>query len=245
MVVSSRLFIAAGLSFVGVGLLISSSFGQDKDAAVRKTATRAAGASTPPPAPAPPVFGSVDVGAVFKGYDKVRVVSEEFRSSVMNKRNEIMKYAAEMQTESEKLARLTPGSVDAKKIESHLTELKAKGEAERESAERDFSMREAEMLATVYKEIQTMVSRVAKYRGMTYVLRVSNDPITNSDPRSAMTAVERTVVYADPTNDITKMVITQLNAEYKAASGGAIPQPAASPAQAPAAASTTARPRGN
>lgn len=242
MVVSSRLLIAAGLSFVGVGLLVTSSLGQDKDAAVRKTVTRPNGASAAAAPATPATFGWIDMGAVFKGYDKVKVVSEEFRSSVMNKRNEIMKYASEMQQESEMLAKLTPGSVDFKTHESRITQLKAKGEAEREQAERDFSLREAEMLATVYKEIQGMVNRVAKYRGLTYVLRVSNDPITGSDPRSAMTAVERTVVYADPSQDITKLVIATLNAEYKAA-GGASPQPAAS--TAPAAASNATRPRGN
>jgi len=242
MVVSSRLLIAAGLSLVGVGLLVTSSLGQDKDAAVRKTTSRpsATAASATPPAAA--TFGSIDMGAVFKGYDKVKVVSEEFRSSVMNKRNEIMKYATEMQQESEMLAKFTPGSVDYKKHESVITQLKAKGEAEREQAERDFSIREAEMLATVYKEIQAMVSKVAKYRGLNYVLRVSNDPITGSDPRSAMTAVERTVVYADPANDITQMVIVNLNAAYKAA-GGTAPPPASN--NAPAAASTSSRPRGN
>ncbi len=238
MVVSSRLLIAMGLGLVGVGLLVTSSLGQDADNSVRKAAARPTVAASP----TAPSFGWIDMGLVFKNYEKVKVISEEFQSAVMNKRNEIMKYAQEMQQESEILSKMTPGSVDFKKHESRISELKAKAEVEREQAERDFSLREAEMMATIYKEIQAMVGRVAKHKGLNYVLRVSNDPIRSSDPRSAMTAIERTVVYAEPGSDITQTVVLNLNREYKAA-GGAAPQPAA-PA-APAAASTGTRPRGN
>ena len=80
------------------------------------------------------------------------------------------------------LAKLTPGSVDSKKLEDRITELKAQLEAGREQAEREFALREAEMLATLYKEIQAMVGRVAKYKGMTYVVQVSNEPITGVEP---------------------------------------------------------------
>jgi Skp family chaperone for outer membrane proteins len=237
MIVSSRAVVAAGLGVLGVGLLVGTSVGQQPDAAVRKAASQPQPAAAPKP-PAPATFGSVDMGAVFKGYDRVKSSSEEFRAAVMGKKNELMKIQAEMQQESEKLAKMTPGSVDAKKIEDRMTQLKAQAEAGRESAEREFALREAEMLATIYKEVQTMVSRVAKHRGITYVLRISNDPITSSNPNSAMMAIERTVVVADPQNDITDEVIRYLNYEYKA-KGGAEPKAAAG------AAAAGTRPAGN
>ncbi len=141
-----------------------------------------------------------------------------------------MKFQAEMQQEAEKLGKMTPGSVDAKKIEDRMTQLKAQVEAGRESAEREFALREAEMLATIYKEVQSMVTRVAKHRGITYVLRVSNDPITSSNPNSAMMAIERTVVVADPQNDLTDEVIRYLNYDYKAKGGTAPKATSAAPA---------------
>ena len=167
--------------------------------------------------------------AVFKGYDKVKVSGEEFKAAVMAKKKDLMSIMEQMKVESESLAKLAPGSTDAKKIEDKLTQLKASNEAGREQAEREFALREAEMLATLYKEIQSMVARVAKYRGMTYVLRVSNDPVTGSDPNSAMRAIERSVVYAESTNDITKDVVQYLNAEYKS-KGGVSPKATSSTA---------------
>jgi outer membrane protein len=243
MIVSSRAVVAAGLGVLGLGLLVGPSLGQQPDASVRKAASQpqAQPAAAPrPPAPAPATFGSIDMGAVFKGYDKVKSSSEEFRAAVMAKKNELMKVQAEMQQEAEKLAKMMPGTVDAKKIEDHMTQLKAQVEAGRESAEREFALREAEMLATIYKEVQSMVNRVAKHRGITYVLRVSNDPITSSNPNSAMMAIERTVVVADPQNDITDEVVRYLNYDYKA-KGGTAPK-ATSAAPAPAAGT---RPSGN
>jgi Skp family chaperone for outer membrane proteins len=232
MVVSIRTIVAAGLGFLGLAVLVGPTLGQQpQDPALRKATTQAA-ASAPQP-PTPVTVGCVDISAIFKGYDKVKANSEEFRAAVMAKKNELMKFMAEAQQESETIAKLTPGSVDFKKHEDRITELKAKHEAGREQYEREFTLREAEMLATLYKEVQAMVGRIAKFRGFVYVVRVSNDPITGANPNSAMAAIERTVVYADPRNDITNDVIYNLNREYKA-SGGTVPKgPATGAAGAP------------
>ncbi len=70
-------------------------------------------------------------------------------------------------------------------------------------------MRQAEAMATLYKEIQEMVKRIAQWRKMNYVVKVSNQPITGTDPNSVMAAISSTLVYADPRNDITNDVIYQ------------------------------------
>jgi Skp family chaperone for outer membrane proteins len=221
MVVSTRAIAAVGLGVVGMAVLVGPSLGQQsQDPAIKKAASQA----TAPRPPAPATVGSVDIAAVFKGYDKVKVNSEEFKSAVMAKKGELMKFMSEAQQESEMLAKMTPGSVDFKKHEDRITQLKAQHEASREQYEREFTMREAEMLATLYKEIQAMVGRIAQYKGMTYIVRVSNDPVTGANPNSAMMAIERTIVYADPRNDITNDVVYNLNLAYKAA-GGTPPKP--------------------
>lgn len=250
MVVSSRVFVAVGLGLAGLAFLVGPTLGQQpqQDGAVRKSSTGSqptgSQSSTPskPAPPTPATFGTVDMTAVFKGYDKVKASAEEFRASVETKKKDLMKFMSEAQQEQEMLAKLAPGTVDYKKHEDRITQLKAQHEALREQSEREFTLREAEMLATLYKEIQAMVSRVAQYRGMTYVMRVSNDPITGSNPNSAMMAIERTVVYADSRNDVTNDVIYNLNLAYKAA-GGTTPKTSTPSATAPG--TTPATPSGN
>lgn len=243
MVVSSRAIVAVGLGLAGLGLMVGPTHGQ-QDNSVHRTAGGSAAAASPaspaPKAPPPALVGWVDMAAVFKGYEKVKVQSEEFKAAVGVKQKELMKYTSDAQQETEMLSKMTPGSVDFKKHEDKITQLKAQYEAGREQAEREFSLREAEMLSTLYKDISAMVGRVAQYRGFTFVVRVNNDPITGANPNAAMMAIERDVIYADPTLEITKDVVFNLNREYKAAGGSS----AKATAPAPAAA-TPNPPRGN
>src|SRR4029077_21039747 len=85
-----------------------------------------------------------------------------------------------------------------------------------------------EAMATLYKEIQAMVARVAKWKKMTYVVKVSNQPVSGGNPNSVMAAMANTMIYADPSNDITNDVVYNLNRMYKA-TGGPAPKGSAAP----------------
>ncbi len=221
MIVSSRGILAAGLGFIGCMCLVSPLLGQ------QESAKKASG----PPKPTAPVIGTVDVDQVFKQYEKTKVITQQFSADMLARKNEVMRIMSEAQSESEMLAKLTPGTEDYKLRENKVMELKAKAEAKRAQAQRDFEQREAESLATIYKEIQAMVAKVAEWRQMNYVVKVSNQPITGTDPNSVMSAISSTVVYSDPHNDITNDVIHNLNRFYKAAGG----RPAAKAAETSAA----------
>jgi Skp family chaperone for outer membrane proteins len=250
MVISARAIATIGLCSLGIASLVGPSLGQQADTGVRRTASP----TTPAPAtPIPPVIGTVDLDAVFKNYEKVKVSSEEFRAAAMSKKNELIKIQNEAQQVGEMLAKLTPGTEDFKKHENKVTELKARYEAGREQAEREFAAKEAEAMATLYKEIQTMVGRVARWRKMTYIVKVSNQPISGGNPNSVMAAMANTMVYADPRNDITNDVVHNLNNIYRSTSApaprgsaaGAAGAGAGASAPAGAATSGAASPDGN
>jgi Skp family chaperone for outer membrane proteins len=229
MVASSRGIVAIGLGLAGLAYLVAPTLGQgpQQDGSVRKTASPSTGA---PPAPVAPVIGTVDIELVFKSYDKVKVSNKEYNAALLARKNELMRIMSEAQEEAQMLSKLAPGTEDYKKHENRVTQLKAQHEAGREQAEREFAQRQAEAMATLYKEIQEMVKRVAQWRKMNYVVRVSNQPITGTDPNSVMAAISSTLVYADNRNDITNDVIFNLNRIYKAT---------AAPAARPAGAATT------
>ena len=84
-------------------------------------------------------------------------------------------------------------------------------------------------MATLYKEVQAMVARIAKWRKMTYVVKVSNQPISGSNPNSVMAAMANTMVYADSRNDITNDVVYNLNRMYKATGGPSCKVPPTAP----------------
>ena len=187
MVVSSRGILAIGLGLTGLAFLVGPSLGQQQDGAVRKTASPTAGAAAP---------GSGRTGhrhgrhrLVFKSYEKFKVANKEFNAAMLARKNELMKIMSEAQEEAQMLTKLTPGTEDYKKHENRVTELKARHEAGREQAQREFALRDAENVATIYKEVQAMVVRIAKWRKMNYVVKISNQPISGTDPNSVMTAI--------------------------------------------------------
>jgi Skp family chaperone for outer membrane proteins len=233
MVLSPRGILVLGLSLAGVAYLVSPSLGQGPqqpvDSRVQKAgSTNTAGSTTAngPKPPVPPVFGTIDLDVVLKNYKKFEALSKEFQSAMLVRRGELQKIDSEARQVVEMMQKLTQGTQDYRKQENRLTELQAKLEAGKQQAEREFSLRQAETMATLYKEIQAMVARVAKWRGMTYVVKVSNRPITGTDPNSVMAAMGEAMIYADPRNDITNDVVQYLNYYYKATAG---PEPASTP----------------
>jgi outer membrane protein len=240
MVTSSRGILAIGLALTGLAILVAPTLGQApaQDGTVRKAANPTTAPT--PPTPIAPVIGTVDLELVFKSYEKVKQSNKDYTAALMARKNELMRIMSEAQEEGQMLSKLAPGTEDYKKHENRVTELKARHEAGREQAEREFALRQAEAMATLYKEIQEMVKKVAQWRKMNYVVKVSSQPITGTDPNSVMAAISSTLVYADSRNDITNDVIHNLNRFYKATAaptakptGAATSAGAGMPANAP------------
>jgi outer membrane protein len=222
--VSPRKLSAIGLSLAGFIYMVAPSQGQapKADPRVQGTANtttagaRPAGSLTPA---TPTVVGTVDLDYVFKNYEKV-------------KKGELMKYDQEAQQVVEMMKKLNPTSEDYHKQENKLTELKAKMEASKEQAEREITLRQAETMATLYKEVQAYAKWVAQRRGITHVMTSTNTPPTGSDPNTVLAAVNRPVIFSDPANDITNDVVYYLNQSYQklgkpADKPAAVRQPAA------------------
>lgn len=250
----TRETLAMGLCLVGVAGLVSPSFGQQGDAKVRTASNPTPAASVAAPAPKSNAIGSIDMEKVLKDYDKFKVANENIRAEALNRHNSLMAIATDAKKEQELYGRLTPGSPDAKKCEDKITQLKAQFEAGRENAEREFTQKEAETMATIYNEIAAMTRGVATQRGMAFVVKYSDTPASGSEPNSVMAAMGRTILFADPSVDISADVLKWLNYRYKASGGpapknlpvnlpgtppsmapGGVQAPASSPAARPAA----------
>ena len=219
----TRATLAMGLCLVGVVGLVGRSFGQQGDAKVKTAAAPAADTSAARIAPKPALIGSIDMEKVLKDYDKFKVANENIRAEALARHNTLMAIATEAKQEQEKYQRMTVGSPDAKKCEDKITHLKAQFEAGRENAEREFTQKEAETMATIYNEIAAMTKGVAKQYGMAFVVKYSDTPASGSEPNSVMAAMGRTILFADPSVDITPYVIHWLNMRYKE-SGGPAPK---------------------
>ena len=84
-----------------------------------------------------------------------------------------MKFESEGRQFAEHMQKLQPGSKDYRDHENKITEIRAKMEAGKEQAEREITLRQAETMATLYKEVQAYAQWVAKQRKITHVMTVS------------------------------------------------------------------------
>jgi Skp family chaperone for outer membrane proteins len=165
----------------------------------------------PGPNHAAAAIGSIDIDAVFKRYEKVKTSNEEYTAALSARKRELMKIMDDAQQVARMLSRATPGSDEYKRHENRVTELKARHEAGREQAEREFAQRQARTISEHYGEIHEVVAALAKAKGLNYVVKVSTGPRNNSAPDEVAAALNHSVVYADPRNDLTEEVIPELN----------------------------------
>ena len=193
-------------------------------------------------------IGAIDMEKVFKDYKKVEFTSNQLKADATSRQGELAKIGNQMQQIAKEMEGLAPNSNDFTGKESQLTELKIKLETEREKAQAEFARREAQALAQIYREIQDVSAAVAKANGMHYIVKVSNEPVSGDEPNSVMAAMAHSVIYSDPSLDITSVVVQVLNKKYEATGGApadAATQPAsATQTQAQPAARPTAAPAG-
>ena len=66
-----------------------------------------------------------------------------------------------------------------------------------------------------WKTSSEAIAAIAKAKGMDYVVKVSPDPQPDATPSDVDTAFSRSVLYANPRNDITEDVIRELNRRFE------------------------------
>jgi Skp family chaperone for outer membrane proteins len=245
---SSRAALAIGLGLVGVAGFVAPLLGQDP--ALRQTGTGSGTAAAQPAAPKPATqaaVATVDMNKVLKDYDRFRSAYEAFTAEAMVREGELRKLEAEARQQNEALQKLATGDLGQKKISDRITMLIAQFEAGKKQAQAEFAQKDAEMMATIYNEMQQMCARVATWRGYGMVVKYSSTPATGTDPDSIRATISNSVVYADPKLDITADVTKFLNQEYYKKGGqppkGTANANAATQAPANAAAPTATQPR--
>ena len=222
---STRAALAVGLGFVGVAGLVGQSIAQQQDGKVTKVAAANTGTGASAPAPLPAVsIGSIDIEAVFRAYDKVKVAGETLNAEVKVRYDELTKLANEGKQEQQKLEHFVAGSADARRCEERMVQVKAAMEAARQNAEREFTQKETETMTAIYNEVVEMAKGVAQQRGMTFIVKYNEGKIQSSEPNSAMASMSKTIIYADPRVDITADTIKYLHHYYYKVANGKPPK---------------------
>ncbi len=168
------------------------------------------------PHPTGAAIGSVDMDAVWKRYARVQKLMDQLALDTGAAQRHLEKSRQLLKEGDSFLQKFVPGTPDYIIHEKQVSELRNRLETEQEKAEREFTRRQAGMTATLYQKIQQVIAKVAKARGLDYVVKVSVGPRADSDPQEVHDALGRSVIYANPRNDLTEEVIRELNRKFEA-----------------------------
>ena len=160
--------------------------------------------------------GSIDMDAVFKRYAKVVEAHKRYAADADSKNARLRLLDADAEAEAARGQKLVPGSKDYVASEARLASLRQRIENEREAAVKDLHSQQAREAARLLDEIQGTIADIARARGFDYVVRADARPEPDASHNDVMAALKRSVLYANPRNDITEEVIRELNRRFEA-----------------------------
>ncbi len=141
-------------------------------------------------APNPPAsaIGSINMDVVLKRSVKFQRESQRLSGDLNHERERLKNLEGEVKELFEQMQRRDARTPASDADEQKIANLKSQIEAGREIAQREFTRREAQMMAGLFKEIQQTIASLAKSRGINYVVKVSAEPTSDSDPNDVMTS---------------------------------------------------------
>jgi len=152
----------------------------------------------------------IDVGQVFKNHptfpgqlEALKSEAERFKQGSLQLRQQMMKKA-------EVLQQYKPGSDEFKQAESSLAKESAALEVEQRNQMRTLMEREASLHFDAYKQVEAAISSYCEPREIQLVLRYNDVEMQKGNPQSIMRRVNGSIVFHQPSRDITAAVIAEL-----------------------------------
>jgi Skp family chaperone for outer membrane proteins len=157
--------------------------------------------------------GSIDIDAVFRRYIKVVQSQERLQAMRTDATERLAKLEDDAKAIRAKMQRLTPETTEYAALEDRLAAVKGDIERHRERSQRELERGQSRDMAGIFEDVRDAVAAVAKARGLDYVIKAEVKPElpADADPNQVLAAVNRSVLYANPRNDITEEVIRELN----------------------------------
>ena len=154
----------------------------------------------------------IDVDKVFKDYDKFKTLRDAWQTEIQDREKQLRAVDEMIRSKMEQRNSLK-GQQDRDRIELEINELSFKGKKMKRDYEVDMARKQADMMATVYKEMSDVLEKACKEHGIHLVIRANENSIQNGvdDPRKTMATLQRQVVYHDPNLDLTDYVTKKLN----------------------------------
>lgn len=166
----------------------------------------------------------VDVSVIFKKHVRFLAMVEKFKKDVQAAEAKLKVEFDQIKALQEQLKGLAPGSPDYKQMEQRIARSGADWQLKQQTQKKDLMDYEGTIYFQVYKELDDAVKRFAQKHSIALVLRYASEPVDDPNNRNEIVrGINKSVVYVDPSLDITDWILQDLN--RSSAVGGANPAP--------------------
>ena len=166
----------------------------------------------------------IDIRQVFDSHSRFKARQDELKREYEDFNGRLRDQQKQYTTTAENLKRFKPGTVDYKRTETDLANMRARFTADKQLKDKEFMEREAKVYFEAYQEVQKQVTNFANEYGVSLVLNYNSRPMNKDNPQSVRMGVVRPVVYAYQQLDITKEIIKRVNAGVPPRKLGRAPQ---------------------
>ncbi len=167
----------------------------------------------------------IDLVRVFNEYEQTKVVNQKMQEHRTKLGQEDDKRAQEINAKRSALEGFTPDSADWYKRNEELKKLRFDYRVWQLTEQDELGEHHLRWVKKTYKQVTDEVAAVAKARGAQLVVTKEElDMPTNQDTKTMLEAMfrqilNRKVVYAEPSIDISDQVLENLNAAFQKAGG--------------------------
>lgn len=220
-----RKLLLSSAVLAGLASVFVNAYGQNAASSGTKKGTAPTTATASSQAEPPHKIALIDMGRVFKEYKKIEVLKEDWKAEFQVNEENAKKMTVQIQQVVEQMKEFKPGTTEFIKLEKQQTDMAAKLQAFKTTAQRELLRKEAELLKTVYLETMDVIEKFADRFGYTLVMRFNSETFEGEDMNKMQTVMNRVIVYHRTEDDLTDGVIKYLNRQFangqpNAAGGG-------------------------
>lgn len=179
----------------------------------------ASSASPPPPPPAPAVIGLVDMEALMKGLTEVKARNADLQSINDKRQKELDAFAEKLKKIKADLDSLKDGTKERRDKFAEGLEAEAQYKGKGQILGRLSELDEGETVSGIYTKALATIAKVAAKDGYSMVLlddRKLELPKFASGKEMSSAILNKRILFAAPSLDITDRIILEMNNEYAA-----------------------------
>jgi Skp family chaperone for outer membrane proteins len=153
----------------------------------------------------------IDVSEVFKAHPSFTQELDNIRAKAESLRGNSVQLQQEFARKAEVLKTLDPKSQEFRDAEATLAKEAALLDNSQKDQIRQLMQAEAKLHFDVYQQVNQLIGTYCQEQGITLVLRFANDQLDESNPESIMQKVNSSIIFHEPSRDITQQIIALLS----------------------------------